>query len=200
MQLLKKWYQNRYESVQLSEKDSEDNNASPSAEMRDIITTTMLIMNSELRNLYLICQYTIVNNISKPSVTLADGHSYVSLRYVISNFLSKVKIAANISVDRISYVSYLEESMISRDVYERDQDMNKGVPSTDIIVLLGVQWSNDFYPNSSINRSRGYIWMEMFTFVSSDSQNNLIEDTYPMMTALKESNHDLVKRNTYKIS
>ena len=55
--------------------------------------------------------------------------------------------------DRISLVSHLENSRSSSNNYKRAQYMNNSVQNSDIIVLLGVQLSDDFNPNIS-NKSK----------------------------------------------
>ena len=71
--------------------------------------------------------------------------------------------------------------------------MNVGVSPDDILVLLGVQWSDDFEPNGSSKSNRGSVWIKTVTFISSSTSKNKLSDTYPISIGLKASDHNEIE-------
>ena len=57
-------------------------------------------------------------------------------------------------VDKIQCIS---DSKICIEVYERAYIANPNVDREDLVVLMGVTWSDDFDPNSSIKANRGAV-------------------------------------------
>ena len=100
LKLLKKWYINQYTKSETRKKSSETNDASSLPMSSDIISTHIPTNEYELRNLYLVGGHAVVNNLPKPEVALVDGHSYVSLRYAISDFLGKGKLPAKMQYEK----------------------------------------------------------------------------------------------------
>ena len=58
------------------------------------------------------------------------------------------------TVDRIKCIS---DSKICKEVYERAYIANPNVDREELVVLMGVTWSDDFDPNSSIKANRGAV-------------------------------------------
>lgn len=50
-------------------------------------------------------------------------------------------------------INKLVDAPIAKEVYDRAIEMNVGVSPDDILVVLGVQWSDDFEPNGSSNQT-----------------------------------------------
>ena len=72
------------------------------------------------------------------------------------------------------------ESRVCQDIYRRAYDKNPFVPKEDLIVFMGLSWSDNFSPNSSINENRGAAWVNKLTLVSTTFSHNIVEDTYPI--------------------
>ena len=90
------------------------------------------------------------------------------------------------------------DSPIAHQVYNRARNYNKGVDPSDLIVLMGVQWSDDFEPNGSSKSNRGSVWLKTLTFVSDSYCNNELSDTYPVSIGLKSDNHDVIEHKFIK--
>ena len=64
-------------------------------------------------------------------------------------------------------VDKVVDSKMSREVFQRAEIVNRGVPIHYLLVILGIQWSDDFDLNSSSKINRGSVWMKTVTFISS---------------------------------
>ena len=98
---------------------------------------------------------------------------------------------SDVNIDRISRVV---DFPIAHQVYNRARNYHKGVDPSDLIVLIGVQWSDDFEPNGSSKSNRGSVWLKTLTFVSDSYSNNELSDTRPSLIDLKSVNHDVIGR------
>ena len=74
---------------------------------------------------------------------------------------------------------------MGREVFQRVKSVNSGVSLNNLLVIIGIQWSDDFDPKSSSKINRESVWMKTLTFLTEDSHKNMLEDTYPMMIGLK---------------
>ena len=83
-------------------------------------------------------------------------------------------------------ITSISDSKICKEVYDRAYMMNHDIPKEDIIVLLGISWSDDFDPNSSIKANRGGVWIRTVTFISDTFCENKLEDTYTISIGLKK--------------
>ena len=54
-----------------------------------------------------------------------------------------------------------------------------------VLIMTGVQWSDDFEPNSLSKSLRGGVWIKIITFLSNNSESNSIRDTYPISIGSK---------------
>ena len=91
-------------------------------------------------------------NLSYPKVTIFNNDSYVSVRQFIADYLSKDYYPDTRSNENTSgYIHNLIDSPLANIVFETAIKVNVGVDPKDIVVILGVQWSDDFEPNSSNN-------------------------------------------------
>ena len=91
---------------------------------------------------------------------------------------------------------FLTDSKIARDAYLRAIRYNRDTSQENVVVLLGIQWSDDFEPNTSSKTNRGSVWMKTVTFISDDIQLNNLKNTYPISLGLKSNDHDVVE-NAY---
>ena len=60
--------------------------------------------------------------------------------------------------------------------------------------MTGVQWSDDFEPNSLSKSLRGGVWINTIAFLSNSSESNSIKDTYPISISSKHTSHDVVEK------
>ena len=88
----------------------------------------------------------------------------------------------------------LTDCVLMKDIMERAIMNNKNRSRDDIVVLLAVQWSDDFEPNTSSKTNRGSVWLKTVTFVSDKYSSNDLANTYPISIGLKSSTHDIVER------
>lgn len=52
-------------------------------------------------------------------------------------------------------ISKLINSPITEDTLKRERQMNVGINSDNMMVILSIQWSDNFEPNSSSKSNRG---------------------------------------------
>ena len=71
--------------------------------------------------------------------------------------------------------------------------MNPTTPKKDVVVLMGISWSDDFEPNSSIKANRRGVWIRAVTFISETFCDNKLEDTHTISIGLKQNNHDVIE-------
>ena len=70
--------------------------------------------------------------------------------------------------------------------------------SNEILVVLGLLWSDDFDPNTSIKSNRGSVWIKPLTFVAERTHTNDERDTYPISIGLKSNDHEKIERMVVK--
>ena len=101
-----------------------------------------------------------------PSVSVIEGHSYVNVEQCLSNFLGMDHYPANITSIECKAVKNIIDSNIAKQVLSRAIKSNPNVKQEDILVILGLQWSDDFEPNGSRKSNRGSVWIKTVTFIS----------------------------------
>ena len=150
--------------------------------------------DAELRNIYITGKRSIVKNLPHPNVQLIDGHSYISIRQCISNFLACGKMPKKIKNGNQNCVSCITESKMAQAILHRAHTINSNVKPENVLTILGVQWSDAFDPNSSIKSNRGAVWIKTVTFISETYNENRRNDTVPIAIGLKSNSHDIVER------
>ena len=63
----------------------------------------------------------------------------------------------------------------------------------ELVVILGMQWSDDCEPNSYITYHRGSVWIKTGTLLSEDFGKNVHCDIYPICFGSKEIVHESTK-------
>ena len=174
-------------------KDSAMNNSSDETKKEPSILTRIPDSDADLRRWYTIGSHSILQNLPHPKITILDNHSYVSVKQCIADFLGKGYAPDKVSDVNKDRIRRLVDSPIAHQVYNRARNYNKGVDPSDLIVLMGVQWSDDFEPNGSSKSNRGSVWLKTLTFVSDSYSNNELSDTYPVSIGLKSDNHDVIE-------
>ena len=109
-------------------------------------------------------------------------------------FFASGKMPQNISKDGVKHVTSLSDSNARKEVYARALQVNAHVPKDNLLVLMGITWSDDFNPNSLINANRGAVWIRTINLISESFADNILEDTYAISTCLKIQYHDVIER------
>ena len=186
MKLLSKKYEHKSKDETSKSNDDECNNS----QFETVIPTT----DSALRNIYMVGYSSIWNNLPRPKVCMIDDHSYISIRQCIVQFFASGKMPQNVSKDEVKNVTSLPDSNARKEVYARALMANQHVPIENLIVLMGITWSDDFDPNSSIKANRGAVWIRTVTLISESFSDNRLEDTYTISIGLKNKCHDTIER------
>jgi len=163
-------------------------------ESKTRIVTNVPTSENDLRVNYLRGKYAIMENLPRPKVILFNNHSYVSIRQCIADFLGSGKLPHKITpVGIYENCQLVTESLVSNNVLEKALSVNKDVDMDNLLVILAVQWHDDFEPNSSSKANRGSVWMKTVTFISTNFSKNKFQDTYPISIGLKGECHDAVE-------
>ena len=113
------------------------------------MNSTLPFDEATINRYYLIGVNSIIKNLPKPNVKLIKGHAYISVRQCISDFLGKGMFPQLQSINSKRMVKHLIDSPIIGDVYKRAILKNPGVDANDLFVLVAIQWSDNFEPNTS---------------------------------------------------
>ena len=152
--------------------------------------------DSGIRKRFLTGRNSILNNLPCPKVDEHDNHSFVTIRSCINDFLSSGKLPkkhrANQNKDDM--ISCITESKRAYEIYNKAHQMYYDKSSDEVLVILGILWSDDFDPNTSIKSNRGSVWVKTLTFVAENTHANDERDTYPLSIGLKSKNHENIER------
>ena len=66
------------------------------------------------------------------------------------------------------------------------------IPLTEVLILFGIEFSDDFDPNNSVKNNRQPIWMKSLSISANYKYMHSMMTTYPISFALKGSNHQAV--------
>ena len=190
--LTKGWIQ-VYKFLQNETKDSKMKVSAEETEKDPIILTRIPDSDADLRRWYTKGPHSILKNLPHPKINIVRNHSYVSVKQCIADFLGKGYSPEKVKDVNMDRIRRIVDSPIAHQVYNRARNYNKGVDPSDLIVLMGVQWSDDFEPNGSSKSNRGSVWLKTLTFVSDSYSNNELGDTYPVSIGLKSDNHDVIE-------
>ena len=167
----------------------------------DIVTPYELSMqnklprtDAELRNIYVVGKKSIVMNLPRPNVEIYDNHSYVSIRQCIAHFFASGKVPHEIGSNEKDVMRNITDSPAAISAAKRGYAVNKSVHPNNIMILLGLQWSDAFDPNSSVKSNRGAVWIKTVTFISETFNENRLHDTFPISIGLKSDSHDAVEK------
>ena len=92
----------------------------------------------------------------------------------------------------------LTDSKIAGEVYDRGMKCNRETSKDNLLVILGIQWSDGFEPNTSSKTNRGSVWLKTLTFLSDDFKTNNLKNTYAISIGLKSVDHDAVENRFLK--
>ena len=122
----------------------------------------------------------------------------MSIRQCIADFLGKGNLPDSIDDKVYNVQRKLSQSVAAREIYLHAVNRNPTLSPNDIMVILGVQWSDDFEPNTSSKVNRGSVWMKTVTILSNDFETNVLKNTYIISMGLKSANHSQVERRYLK--
>jgi len=154
--------------------------------------------DAAIRNRYVIGKKSIVNNLPRPKIEMFNNHSYVSVRQCIAHFLASGKMAHSISLLQPNKKRLITDSDAAVAIAKRGYAINSKVEKNDVMILLGLQWSDAFDPNTSIKSNRGAVWIKTLTFISNSFENNNLDDTFPIAIGLKSDCHDIIEQRYIK--
>ena len=97
---------------------------------------------------------------------MIDGYSHVSIQQCILYILGCGEMPPEVSVKTSRKVQDVSDSIKYREVYHRATKTNNDVNNDDLVVIMGLTWSDDFDPNSSIKANRGTVWIRTVTFIT----------------------------------
>ena len=70
--------------------------------------------------------------------------------------------------------------------------VNPRIVTDELFVLLGLQWPDNFDPNSSIKSNRS-VWVTTATFTSGNFGKNNVDDTYVIRLSPKNVNNEIIE-------
>ena len=111
-----------------------------------------------------------MKNLPRPAVIEIDNHSYCSIKQYLSYFLGKGYLPASQLPNNAKHSKYITTR--AKLLYVNDLE--------NVLIMTGVQWSDDFEPNSLSKSLRGEVWIKTITFLSNNSASNSIRDTCPI--------------------
>ena len=141
-------------------------------ERRKHIASRYPLDESSIRRYYHKGPNSILHNLPQPNITVISNHSYVSIRQCIADYLGKGGQTNMISDKPKACQKFLTDSKIANEVYHRAMACNRDTSEDNLLVLLGIQWSDDFEPNTSSKTNRGSVWLKTLTFISDGTQMN----------------------------
>ena len=62
---------------------------------------------------------------------------------------------------------------------------------------MGMQWSDDFDPDSTSKINGASVWFKMLTFLSKNLPSNALENTYPIAIGRKGEDYEIIEKHTY---
>ena len=90
-------------------------------------------------------KYSTVKNLPRPAVIEIDNHSYCSVKQCIADFLGKGYLPASQLPENAKHSKYITSR--AKHLYGDDLE--------NVIIMTGVQWSDNFEPNSLSKSLRG---------------------------------------------
>ena len=87
--------------------------------------------------------------------------------------------------DNVKHSEYIRQR--AKNLYGNDLE--------NILIMTGVQWNDDFEPNSLSKSLRSEFWIKTITFLSNNSESNSIRDIYPISIGAKHICHDIIEKN-----
>ena len=111
-----------------------------------------------------------MQNLPIPNVQVIDDHSYISIKECVTNFLLSGKMPKSQTYLDMNQnkIECITQSIAAHQIYQKAHAINAQYKDGELIIILRIQWSDDYDPNSAIKSNRGSIWVETVTFISED--------------------------------
>ena len=129
-----------------------------------------------------------MQNLPRPAVIDIDIHSYHSVKQFIADFSGKDYLPAYQLPKHAKQSKYITTR--SKLLYDNDLE--------NVLIMTGVQWRDDFEPNSLRKPLRGGFWIKTIIFLSNNLESNTIRDIYPISIGSKHIPHDTVETSKFK--
>ena len=144
------------------------------------LTLSLPTTDADIRSMYLSGRHSVVKNLPIPKVECIENHSFCSIRSCLTDFLMSGKLPPKIKRNPTNGDSMfnIEESVMAIDIADRIYMEMNSTNKEDIIIMLGILWSDDFDPNSSLKSDRGLPWVITLTLISDDKKCNDETNTY----------------------
>ena len=159
--------------------------------------------NSTLtRNTYMEGQDALLQNLPHPiPFQLDSNHSYMRIKDMISHFM-----ALNVRIHELWTRKYVpnDEGKSFSNIYQSPavnnimQRVKNLYGDENILVLLGIEFSDDFDPNNSIKANRQSVWMKCVTVSPLSTDMHNMETTFPISFGPKGVSHEIVECHMVK--
>ena len=93
-----------------------------------------------------------MQNLLRLAVLEIDNHSYCSVKQCIADFLGKDYLPVSQLPDNAKHSKYITTR--AKLLYGNDLE--------NVLIMTGVQWSDDFEPNSLSKSLRGGVWIKQY--------------------------------------
>ena len=125
------------------------------------LTLNVPIKDADIRSTYLSERKIILKHLPIPTVKCVHNHSYATIRSCFNDYLMSGKLPPkmNIKFDKNNIVSRIEESDMAISIANNVR-MGMKQDNGDYLIILGILWSDDFAPNSSLKANRGSAWIK----------------------------------------
>ena len=150
-----------------------------------------------VRRVYIKGADAFLPNLPHPIPEKLDSfHSYISIHEIIAQYLAlavpiqEVWSLQHADIADGAIYSTLYETPAVRSIVNRVQNQ---YPRENVLILLGIEFYDDFDPNNSIKCNRQSIWMKCMSI--SPPKNNLhgMTTTFPMSFGPKDRCHEVVE-------
>ena len=102
----------------------------------------------------------MMKNLPRPSVTVHEKHSYVTIKMCIADYLAKGYLPATIPTKENKVIKLITDSKFCKGISRRAKYCYRDVSSDNLVVMTGVSWSDDFEPNSMSKNNLGSVWIK----------------------------------------
>ena len=148
----------------------------------------------DVRQMILEGKNAIVPNLPHPQLEkLPNGHSYMSLRSAIADLLAhgaEIDIDGYVNPARGQPVQQLGQAPQFQKLYENARTLY----STPVLALWGVEWSDDFEPNTQAKQNRGSAWVKTVTIATPHARIHSTDNTYVIALGEKGTSHEEVEK------
>lgn len=150
----------------------------------------------QTRRVYLEGNNALLNNIPHPTPScLDDDQTYLSICEMIGNYLASDIPMNEIWLDREPMVGTCRYSNLydTPEVSHIVQDAAKLYCHERVLILLGIEFSDDFDPNNSVKKNRQCVWMKSMTISPPYLNLHGMTTTFPISFGVNDNFHQIVE-------